>query len=167
ALEYLNTYREEPGLRFAPYVTAHLEIVPDVEEARARLRDDDSVAMMLLHDLEDDERLAFTRECLSQDVPVCRTTPASDEPQPRPRRPRGKDRKWKVVIKRRSEDDEPPAHRILDTTLTAPLDGEPEEVMDRVGQLIAVMALGVMEHHWRKNPPQLPFEVRPQDPPPG
>jgi hypothetical protein len=70
----------------------------------------------------------------------------------------------KVVFRRRSPDDEPPAHRIFETTLSAPIDeDDQEEMMDRVGQLIAVMALGVMEHHWRKNPPQLP----PFTPPPS
>jgi len=34
------------------------------------------------------------------------------------------------------------------------VDADEEELMDRVGQLIAVMALGVMEHHWTLNPPQ-------------
>jgi hypothetical protein len=44
-----------------------------------------------------------------------------------------------------------PAHRLAAETLTAPV-GEDEETQGRVGELIAVLALGVMEHHWRKNP---------------
>src|SRR5262245_61348869 len=79
ALEFLNTYRDEPGFRFAPYVTAHLEVVSDVEDALEKLRSDDSVAMMVLHGLPDDERLALTRECQGRDVEVCRTFPAKGE----------------------------------------------------------------------------------------
>jgi hypothetical protein len=158
ALEWLNTNRDEPGFRFAPYVTAHLEIVPDVEEAQAKLDNDDSVAMMFLHGLDDDERIAFTHECAGYDVPVCRTLPAPDHPEPRPKRDPVKQRGWQIRFRKRSEDDnEPHAHRILETTLTAPLEGDEEELQDRVGQLIAVMALGVMEHHWKKNPRRIPM----------
>jgi hypothetical protein len=150
ALNWLNTFREEPGFRFAPNVTAHLEIVPDVEEARARLEGDESLAMMILHDLDDEERLALTHDCRQRDVAVCRTVPAADHPEP-PRRNRNQP--MKVVIRKREEGEEPPAHTILDTTLTAPLEDE-EEAGDRIGQLIAVMALGVMEHHWKEQPPR-------------
>jgi hypothetical protein len=152
ALEFLNTYRDEPGLRFAPYVTAHLEVVSDVDEAREKLRADDSVAMMILHGLPDDERLAFTHECLSQDVPICRTMPGSDAPRPSRAR-----RVWKVVFRRSREDDEPPAHRVSEATLTGSLEAPEEALMDRVGQLMAAMALGVMEHHHKRNPPRLDF----------
>jgi hypothetical protein len=34
------------------------------------------------------------------------------------------------------------------------LEGEEEELENRVWQLVAVMALGVMDHHFTKNPPQ-------------
>ncbi len=156
ALEHLNTYKDEPGFRFAYHVSAHLERVQDAEEAEARLQNDDSVAMMILHGLEDDERIALTRKCIAQTVPVCRTLPAPDHPAPKPRRQPGKRRGWEIRFRKRSEDDdEPHAHSILETTLTGPLDGEEEEIMDRVGQLVAVMALGVMEHHWTLNPPQI------------
>jgi len=154
ALEYLNTHREQPGFRFAPNVSANLEIVPDVEEAQAKLRADDAVALMILHDLPDDERDAFTLECASQSVPVCHTTPASDQPEATQRPSRARKRDWEIKIRKRTEADGPPVHRISETTLTAPLEGHPEELRDRVWQLIAVMALGVMEHHWTKNPPQ-------------
>jgi hypothetical protein len=155
ALEYLNTFREEPGFRFAPYVTARLEIVSDADEARARLESDDALAMMILHDLPDDERIALTLECGQENVPVCRTVPA-DESQPRP--PRTPMREWKVVFGKREDAEEPPAHKVLDTVLTDSLESEEEELVDRVRQLIAVMALGVMEHHWKKNPPRYLFE---------
>ena len=156
ALGYLNTQKDEPGFRFAYSVSARLEIVPDVEDAQAKLRTDDSVAMMILYDLPDDERLAFTRECLDQNVLVCQTVPPSESDAPRP--PRDQRGPLKVVLKKRSHDDEPRAHKILHTTLTAPLDDDDEEALgDRVGQLIAVMALGVMEHHWTLNPPRRYF----------
>ncbi len=32
-----------------------------------------------------------------------------------------------------------------------------EEPGERVRQLLAVMALGVMEHDWKKNPPRYPL----------
>src|SRR5437588_8325351 len=75
ALEHLNTYKDEPGFRFAYHVSAHLERVQDAEEAEAKLENDDTVAMMILHGLEDDERIALTRKCIARTVPVCRTTP--------------------------------------------------------------------------------------------
>ena len=37
-------------------------------------------------------------------------------------------------------------------TLTDP-DGEDEDTGGRVSEVIAVLALGVMEHHWRKTLP--------------
>jgi hypothetical protein len=157
ALDYLNTHRETPGFRFAPYVRAHLEKVSDVEDAQARLDEDDTVAMMILHGLDDDERIAFTRECIARNIPVCRTVPPPENPPPLPPREPGKPRRWEIRFRKRDEDDdEPHAHQILETTLSAPLEGDEDELMDRVGQLIAVMALGVMEHHFKTHPPQIP-----------
>jgi hypothetical protein len=157
ALGYLNTQKDEPGMRFAYNVFARLEIVPDVEQAQAKLRTDRTVATMILHDLPEDERDAFTRECVQQGVPVCHTLPAPEPPDATPHTAHVEGRGWTVVIKERSKDDEPRAHKILETTLTASLEGDPEELSDRIGQLIAVLALGVMEHHWTRNPPQMPF----------
>ena len=47
ALEWLNTFKDEPGFRFAQQVSAHLEIAQDADEARARIEMDDSVAIVL------------------------------------------------------------------------------------------------------------------------
>src|SRR5260370_23991028 len=73
ALEHLNTQKAEPGFRFAYEVFARLEIVPDVEQALALLDADDRVVMMILHDLADEERIAFTIDCGERGVSVCRT----------------------------------------------------------------------------------------------
>ena len=151
ALNYLNTQKDEPGMRFAYNVLARLEIVADVDEARARLESDDNLAMMILHDLDDEEKLGLTEECAERGVLVCHAEPGDGKPHKRPSSSGGKPREWKVVISKRTGD-EPRAHKILASTLTDPLDDE-EAVMDRVGQLIAVLALGVMEHHWTRNPP--------------
>ena len=149
AMEYLNTHKETPGFRFAPPVSAHLERVQDVEEAQEKLRTDDTVAMMILHGLEDEERIALTQECAALGVPVCRTTVPPEMPEYRPPPEPGQQRGWQVVFRKRTDDDEEPrAHTIVETTLTAPLEGDEEELVGRVQQLIAVMALGVMEHHW-------------------
>jgi hypothetical protein len=157
ALDYLNTQKAEPGFRFAHEVFARLEIVPDVEQAQALLDSDDSVVMMILHGLEDEERIAFTIDCGERGVSVCRTVPAPDEPPP-PLRKAGERRRWQIVFKERSDDDfEPRAHTISETTLTAPLEDEEEVVIERVQQLIAVMALGVMEQHWKRKPPRRPW----------
>jgi hypothetical protein len=154
ALDYLNTHRDKPGFRFAPYVTARLEIVPDLEQAQAKMETDDGVAMLILHDLDDEERNDFTRECNARDVPVCQTVPAPDQP----RKPRRRGEPWKIVFKKRSEDDDAPrAHTITEATLTAPLEDDEDVLIDRVQQLIAVMALGVMEYHWRRQPPRFLF----------
>lgn len=151
ALHYLNTQKDEPGMRFAYNVSARLEIVPDVEQVWARLRTEDDLALLILHDLTPEEQKEFLTECQQRRVPVCITLPAPKNAR-RPRRPRRpEDRQLKVVLRERSN--EPPCHRILDTTLTAPLEGDEEDLMDRIGQLITVMALGVMEFHWRRNPP--------------
>jgi hypothetical protein len=149
ALEWLNANREEPGFRFAPWVTAHLEIVQDADEARARMVDDDSVAMAILHDLAEDERDALVRHCGARHIPVCLSEDA-------PRRPRRKG-PWQLVFRKKADADEVPTHRLAGATLTDPV-AEDEETGDRVGQLIAVLALGVMEHHWGKSDrPSHPF----------
>src|SRR5438105_3427130 len=75
ALNYLNTPNYEPGFRFAPNVTARLELVAAADEAEARLEADDDLAMMILHDLDDEEKAALTAACVAQGVPVCHTVP--------------------------------------------------------------------------------------------
>jgi hypothetical protein len=149
ALNYLNTQKDEPGMRFAQNVSARLEIVADADQAAARLQTEDDLALLILHDLDDEEKTALTAECSGMGVPVCHTVNAEAPP----RRPRGKPREWKVVFKK-GGGDEPRAHKILANTLTASLEGDQEELMDRVGQLIALLALGVMEFHWTRNPPR-------------
>lgn len=148
ALEWLNNNKEEPGFRFAPPVSAHLEIVQDVDEARASIATDDKVAMVILHDLAEDERDALIEHCAERNISACIT----EAGQRKARRRRGP---WKVVFRSKPVD-EVPAHRLLAETLTNPV-GEDEDTGARVGELIAVMALGVMEHHWRENPPTHPF----------
>jgi hypothetical protein len=144
ALDWLNTNKDEPGFRFAAQVSAHLEIVADTDEARARITADASAAMVLLHDLPDDERDALVRHCAARHIAACYTL---DVPRRAPRQ-KGP---WQVVF-RSKQADEVPAHKLVADTLTAPV-GEDEETGARVGELIAVLALGVMEHHWRKNLP--------------
>src|SRR5262249_35259694 len=73
ALDRLNTNKEEPGFRFAPEVGAHLEIVPDADEARARMEADESVALVILHDLDEDERKALVRYCAKRKISACYT----------------------------------------------------------------------------------------------
>ncbi len=154
ALHYLNTEKDEPGMRFAQNVSARLEIVADAEQARAKLETEDDLATMILHDLGDDERRELTLACVAKGVPVCHTEVTREDPSDEPRPARGKRREWKIVFTKKREGGEPPAHKIAETTLTAPLDGDPDEVGERVGQVIAVLALGVMEHHWRRQPPR-------------
>jgi hypothetical protein len=145
ALDWLNTHKEKPGFRFAPPVGAHLEIVPDADEARERIEGGEDMAMVMLHDLPDEERDALVRDCEARHISACITVDA-----PRPRlRPKGP---WKVVFRRRS-DSELPAHQLCAETLTAPVE-EDEEAGDRVGEVIAVLALGVMQHHWAKQQPK-------------
>jgi hypothetical protein len=151
ALCYLNTQKDEPGMRFAQNVSAELEIVMDAEQAQDKLESDDDLAMMILHGLEDDEKFALTVQCAERGVLVCHTVEATEPPRHERRSSRTRQRTWKLVF-RKAEGNEPRAHKISETTLTAPLDGDPDEVMDRVGQVIAVLALGVMEHHWAQNP---------------
>jgi hypothetical protein len=151
ALNYLNTQKDEPGMRFAQNVSAQLEIVADADQAFARLQTEDDLATMILHDLDDEEKTALTAACAGKGIPVCHTQDAGRKP----RSPRGRQKEWKVVIKKGMAD-ELRAHKILASTLTAPLEGDQEELMDRVGQLITVLALGVMEYHWTRNPPRHP-----------
>jgi hypothetical protein len=141
ALDWLNTHKDKPGFRFAQPVSAHLEIVPDVEEARERIETDDSVATILLHDVDEDERKDMVRECVARNIPACFTVDA-----PRPRRPPNEP--WKIVFGKKTPG-EPPAHRLCAETLTAPVEDD-DDTGSRVGEVIAVLALGVMEHHWRK-----------------
>jgi hypothetical protein len=138
ALEWLNTNKDEPGFRFAYPVSAHLERVSDADEARALIATDESVAMIIVHDLPDDERDDLVRYCGERNIPACITL---DTP-----RPHGKPGPWKVVF-RKEPAEEVRAHRLSAETLTDPVE-EDEDAGGRVGQLIAVLALGVMEHHW-------------------
>ena len=146
ALDWLNANKEKPGFRFAPPVSAHLEIVSDADEARDRVDADDEVAMVLLHDVPEDERDALVRHCRTRDVAACYTVDT-------PRR-RREDGPWKIVFRKRSEN-EAPAHQLAAETLTDPV-GDDDDTGDRVGEVIAVLALGVMEHHWRKTLPERP-----------
>jgi hypothetical protein len=141
ALEWLNTFKEEPGFRFAPQVSAHLEIVGDVDEGRDRIETGESVAMILLHDVAPDERDALVRHCESLHIPACYTID-------RPRRTGPQTEPWRVVI-RSQPTEEVRAHRISGQTLTDPVEEDEEDTGRRVGEVIAVLALGVMEHHFR------------------
>jgi hypothetical protein len=145
ALEWLNTFKEKPGFRFAPPVSAHLEIVPDADEARTLMESDESVALVLMHDLANDERKALVRECAERHIGACFTVDVPREPGPR-------EGPMKVVFRKKPAN-EPPAHQLAAGTLTDPVE-EDEDTGSRVGEVIAVLALGVMQHHWEQTPPQ-------------
>ena len=145
ALNWLNTNKDEPGFRFARPVTAHLEIVRDADEARDRIEADERVALVFLHDLPDDERVALARDCAARHIGVCYTVDA-------PRRPGPRNEPFRFVLQSKPSK-EPPAHRLNAETLTNPVE-EDEETNGRIGEVIAVLALGVMQHHWEKNPPR-------------
>jgi hypothetical protein len=144
ALDWLNTYKDEPGFRFAYPVSAHLEMVSDSDDARERLESDDTLAMLLLHDVPEEERGPLLEECERRHIGACYTV---DSPRPRGRGPG----EMKVVFRNEPRKG-PPAHRICAETLTEPVE-EDEETGQRVGEVIAVLALGVMEHHWRLTHP--------------
>lgn len=143
ALDWLNTHKEKPGFRFAGPVSAHLEVVADVEEARERIDSDEGVAMVLLHDVEE-ERDDLLRDCRARHVSACCTVDA-------PRHVGPHTEPWKMVIRQRAPEDVP-AHRLAAGTLTDPLEDD-DDTGGRVSEVIAVLALGVMEHHWRKTTP--------------
>src|SRR5207249_4313113 len=100
ALHYLNTEKDEPGMRFAANVTAQLEMVADAEQAYARLGTEDDLAMMILHDLPDDEKAALTEACAAKGVLVCHTVRTQEKTRKEPRSARGKQRQWKVVFRK-------------------------------------------------------------------
>lgn len=148
ALEYLNIPHYEPGMRFAPHVRAHLEIVMGVQQALDLLEANDDIATMLIHDLDDDERMYLSEECASRGV----TRVYSMESRGRPRKPRPKDPKGGISFQLRPRTGKGPhAHQIPDTTLTEPINNE-EDWNQRVGQVIMVLALGVMEVHFNRHP---------------
>jgi hypothetical protein len=148
ALEYLNIPRYEPGMRFAPHVRAQLEMVLDAEQAMAKLESDD-VALMMIHDLDEDEKTALTEECAARGVSICHTFESAG----RPRKKRSGEKKgWTFQLRPKSEK-RSSAHQISSCTLTDPPEGE-EDWGDRVGQVIMVLALGVMQTHWSRNPPK-------------
>jgi hypothetical protein len=144
ALDWLNTFKEEPGFRFAPPVSAHLEIVRDAEEARDRIAEDERVATVIMHDLGEDERDELVAHCYERQIAASYTVDA-------PRRTGRRGEQMRVVFRKRPAN-RPPAHTLAAGTLTDPLE-EDEDTGERVGDVIAVLALGVMEHHWRQNPP--------------
>src|SRR5947209_1650795 len=92
ALHWLNTNKEEPGFRFAPPVSAHLEVVQGADEARTRVEEDEGVAMVLLHDLALDERDELIRHCQARDVSACYTVDA-------PRRAGSRKEPMQIVIR--------------------------------------------------------------------
>jgi hypothetical protein len=139
AIHWLNTFKEEPGFRFAQPVSAHLEILGDSDEVSERLDSDESVALVILHEVEDEVRDSLVRKCATRRVGACVTVDA-----PRPHRKPGE--QMRVVF--RKKEDTVPAHQVCIETLTAPLGDEgDEETGQRVGELIAVVALGVMQYH--------------------
>jgi hypothetical protein len=143
ALEWLNTNKDEPGFRFAYNVDAHLETVSDADEVRERIAADDSVATVIMYELDEDERDGLLKLCASREIGACVTVDA-----PRSRRPRKGP--WRIVFGKPSN--EPPAHRLNAETLTAPV-GEDDDTGRRIGEVIAVLALGVMGYHFHKYPP--------------
>lgn len=149
ALEYLNIPRYEPGMRFAPHVRAQLEIVMDAEQVMTRLDADEDVAIVIIHDLDEDEKTGLTEECAARGVSVCHTI----ETGGRPRKTRPRDKKgWTFQLRPKSEKGVS-AHQVADSVLTTPPDDE-EDWSDRVSQVIMVLALGVMQFHWSRNPPK-------------
>ncbi len=75
ALEWLNANKLEPGFRFAPPVGAHLEKVQDADEARDRIAEG-GVALVMMHDLPDDERDGLLRYCAEREIGACITVDA-------------------------------------------------------------------------------------------
>jgi len=162
ALEWLNTNKDEPGFRFAYPVSAHLETVLNVDATRERVETDDSVAMVILHEEDDEDGHALARDCEERDIAVCFTIDA-----PRPTDDRPPSIRFEL---RKPPSDEVRAHRICGETLTDPIGDDDEDTGRRVWELIAVLALGVMEHYWRLNPPERLFkieEIPPQPHGPG
>jgi hypothetical protein len=142
ALDWLNTHKDKPGFRFAYEVNAHLEIVQDADEARARIDEDDSsVAMVFLHDVPDEERDALVHYCEPKNIAAGITVDV-------PRRPGPRTEPMKVVFRKRPAD-ELRAHQLCAETLTDPV-ADDDDTGGRVGDVIAVLALGVMQYHWER-----------------
>lgn len=149
ALAHLNIPNYAPGFRFAPNVTAHLEVVSDIGAAEEILQTDRDLAMMILHDLPAEPRTALSEACSDKNVMICHTITDG----PRRRKSRGKQGELKIVFSKAPEN-EPRAHRLSASTLTEPIDfDDKNELEQRMDQVIAILALGVMEHHWRRHPP--------------
>src|SRR5262245_23099677 len=91
ALDWLNANRERPGFRFAPTVRAHLELVHNADDARERIESEDDVALVIVHDLPDDERDELLTYCEARDISGCYTVES-------PRRRGGWKKPWKVVF---------------------------------------------------------------------
>jgi hypothetical protein len=58
-----------------------------------------------------------------------------------------------VVFRKKSAEDLP-GHQLCGETLTGPVEEEDEDTGARVGEVIAVLALGVMQHHWHMKHPE-------------
>src|SRR5581483_4730704 len=112
ALDWLNANREKPGFRFAPVVSAHLEIVGNVEEARDKL--DEDVAMVFLHDLDEEERDALARECQERHISLCFTVEV-------PRTPTPPNLATRLVL-RKKDPDAIHAHSLSTETLNDPVE---------------------------------------------
>jgi hypothetical protein len=119
ALDWLNANKEEPGFRFAPRVSAHLEVARDADEVRERIESDDNLATVFLHDLGEAERDDLLRLCEGRDIGACITVDAP--------RPAGSGKEPLKVVIRSEPRKGPPAHTLCAETLTASV-GEDEEM---------------------------------------
>ncbi len=140
ALAWLNANKIKPGFRFAPPVSAHLEIVSSIDEAQTRIEEVDDVAIVIAHDVEEEERDAFLLDCQAQGISAAITVDA----------PRPEKRPLNFTLRAKPKEGIS-AHTLCAETLTAPVE-EDEDMGDRVWEVIAVLALGVMQHHWNRNP---------------
>jgi hypothetical protein len=140
-------------------VSAHLETVLNVDAARERVETDDSVAMVMLHEADDEDGHELARECEERNIAVCFTI---DAPRPTDDRPPS----LKLEL-RKTPADEVRAHRICGETLTDSIADDEDDTGRRVWELIAVLALGVMEHYWRLNPPERLLKIEELPPEPG
>lgn len=147
ALDHLNIPRYEPGIRFAPNVRARLDIVSNVDQALASLENDEDIATMILHDLDEDDRERLIDECAERGLALTVTMETGGD---RPKKSRGKKEGFTFELRKR-EENRPSVHQIADSVLTAPPDDD-QDWSNRVGQVMFVVAVSVMGFHFARHP---------------
>jgi len=155
ALEALNSHELPPGMRFADNVTAELEVTNDLEQARNQVKQKKTGLIIACGFAENAVR-PLAELCRKHRLDFCHAS----EPLPEERSSieeqiatLGEDPHVMPVRFLTPEEAAKkfPGHSVDIATLTDATDISPEVIGDRVGKMIGIIGLGVMQSHHSKS----------------